>query len=77
MAKEINSVINLVLCLSYQTNSCAALFYAVRQFFAIAIFFMGRLDTYGVGQKLWGGCEQARRLHHHLSPTPVGEKARP
>ena len=29
------------------------------------------------GQKLWGGCELARRLLHHLSPTPVGEKARP
>ena len=26
------------------------------------------------GQKLWGGCELARRLLHHLSPTPVGEK---
>ena len=38
-----------------QSNSCAALFYAVRQFYAIAIFFMGRLDTFGVGQKLWGG----------------------
>ena len=23
----------------------------------MAIFFMGRLDTYGVVQKLWGGCE--------------------
>ena len=27
----------------------------------MAIFFMGRLDTYGVVQKLWGGCEQARK----------------
>ena len=43
------------------TNSCAALFYAVRQFYAIAIFFMGNLDTYGVVQKLWGGCELARK----------------
>ena len=25
------------------------------------IFFMGRLDTYAVGQKLWGGCEIARQ----------------
>ena len=31
-----------------QTTSCAALFYAIRQFYAVAIFFMGRLDTYGV-----------------------------
>ena len=36
------------------SNSCAAIFYAVRQFYAMAIFFMGRLDTYGVVQKLWG-----------------------
>ena len=38
------------------TNSCAALFYvyAVRQFYAMETFFMGRLDTYGVGQKLLG-----------------------
>ena len=36
----------------FQSNSCAALFYAVRQFYAIAIFFMVSLDTYGVGQKL-------------------------
>ena len=43
------------------TNSRAALFYAVRQFYAMAIFFMGRLDTYGVVQKLWGGCELARK----------------
>lgn len=41
------SFINSVLCF-LPTNSCAALFYAVRQFYAIAIFFMGRLDTYGV-----------------------------
>ena len=27
----------------------------------MAIFLMGRLDTYGVGQKLWGGCELARQ----------------
>ena len=31
-----------------QTTSCAALFYAIRQLYAVAIFFMGRLDTYGV-----------------------------
>ena len=45
------------------TNSCAALFYvyAVRQFYAMAIFLMGRLDTYGVGQKQRGGCELARQ----------------
>ena len=43
------------------TNSCAALFYAVRQFYAKAIFVMGRLDTYGVGQKQWGGCELTRQ----------------
>ena len=38
------------------TNSCAALFYvyAVRQFYAMEIFFMGMLDTYAVGQKLLG-----------------------
>ena len=48
------------------TNSRAALFYAVRQFYAMAIFFMGRLDTYGVGQKLWGGgCELARKATPH------------
>ena len=33
------------------SNSCAALFYAVRLFYAMAIIFMGRLDTYGVGEK--------------------------
>ena len=27
----------------------------------MAIFLMGRLDTYGVGKKLWGGCELARQ----------------
>ena len=27
----------------------------------MAIFLMGRLVTYGVGQKLWGGCELARQ----------------
>ena len=27
----------------------------------MAIFFMGRLDTYGVVQKLWGGCELASK----------------
>ena len=47
------------------SNSCAALFYAVRQFYAIAIFLMGRLVTYGVGQKLWGGCELARKATPH------------
>ena len=38
------------------TNACAALFYvyAVRQFYAMETFFMGRLDTYGVGYKLLG-----------------------
>ena len=49
----------------FQSNSCAALFYAVRQFYAIAIFFMVSLDTYGVGQKLWGGCELARKATPH------------
>ena len=42
--------INSVLCF-LPTNSCAALFYAVRQFYAIAIFVMGRLATKGVGLK--------------------------
>ena len=37
------------------------IFYAVRQFYAMAIFLMGRLDTYGVGKQLWGGCELARQ----------------
>ena len=32
---------------------------------AIAIFFMVSLDTYGVGQKLWGGCELARKATPH------------
>ena len=27
----------------------------------MAIFFMDGLDTYGVVQKLWGGCELARK----------------
>ena len=71
MAKEINSVINLVLCLSYQTYSCAALFYAVRQFYAIAIFFMGRLDTYGVGQKLWGGAASLLAKPHPIASGPL------
>ena len=71
MAKEINSVINLVLCLSYQTNSCAALFYAVRQFYAIAIFFMGRLDTYGVGQKLWGVAASLLAQLHPIASGPL------
>ena len=46
------------------TNSFSALFYAVRQFYAMAIFLMGRLDTYGVGQKLWSG------LASKLAATP-------
>ena len=46
------------------SNSCAAIFYAVRQFYAMAIFLMGRLDTYGVGQKLWGvAASLLARLH--------------
>jgi len=47
------------------SNSCAALFYAVRQFYAMAIFLMGRFVTYGVGQQLWGGCELARKTTPH------------
>ena len=60
------------------TNSCAALFYAVRQFYAIAILFMGRLDTYGVGQKLWGvAASLLARLLYHLRPiAPSAAKAR-
>jgi len=33
---------------SLTNELCTALFYAIRQFYAIAIFFMGRLVTYGV-----------------------------
>ena len=32
----------------------AAGFYAQEQFYALAIFVMGRLDTKGMGLKLWG-----------------------
>ena len=39
------SFIKLGLMFLLQTNSCAVLFYAVRQFYAIAIFFMVRLLT--------------------------------
>ena len=62
-----------------QTNSCAALFYAIRQFYAIAIFFMGRLDTYGGCQKLWGGlraCSQ-RLPHSFCHIALLGAKAWP
>ena len=59
-----------------QTNSCAALFYAIRQFYAIAIFFMGRLDTYGVCQKLWGSLRAARKGYPIASVTLLqGAKA--
>ena len=43
--------INSVLCF-LPSNSCAALFYAVRQFYAIAIFVMGRLATDGEAVEL-------------------------
>ena len=54
-----------------QSNSCAALFYAVRQFYAIAIFFMGRLDTYGVGQKLWGVAASLLARLHPIAAGPL------
>ena len=62
-----------------QTNSCAALFYAIRQFYAIAIFFMGRLDTYGVWQKLWGGLRgySPRPPHSFCHIALLGAKAWP
>ena len=60
--------INLVLL---QSNSCTALFYAVRQFYAIAIFFMGRLDTYGVGQKLWVAASLLAKPPHSFWPIAL------
>ena len=54
-----------------QTISCAALFYAIRQFYAIAIFFMGRLDTYGVGQKLWGVAASLLAKPHPIASGPL------
>ena len=53
------------------TNSCAALFYAVRQFYAIAIFFMVSLDTYGVGQKLWGVAASLLARLHPIASGPL------
>ena len=53
------------------TNSCAALFYAVRQFYAMEIFFMGRLDTYAVGQKLWGAARLLAKLPHSFWPIAL------
>ena len=55
------------------TNSCAALFYvyAVRQFYAMESFFMGRLDTYGVGQKLWGAARLLAKLPHSFWPIAL------
>ena len=55
---------------SLPTNSCAALFYAVRQFYAIAIFFMVSLDTYGVGQKLWGVAASLLARLHPIASGP-------
>ena len=46
-----NEIIHKLGFMFLPTNSCAALFYAVRQFYAIAIFVMGRLATKGVGLK--------------------------
>ena len=60
--------INLVLL---QSNSCTALFYAVRQFYAIAIFFMGRLVTYGVGKKLWGVAASLLARLHPIAAGPL------
>ena len=56
---------------SLPANSCAALFYAVRQFYAIAIFLMGRLDTYGVGQKLWGVAASLLARLHPIAAGPL------
>ena len=53
------------------SNSCAAIFYAVRQFYAMAIFFMGRLDTYGVGQKLWGVAASLLARLHPIASGPL------
>ena len=64
------SFINSVLCF-LPTNSCAALFYAVRQFYAIAIFFMVSLDTYGVGQKLWGVAASLLARLHPIASGPL------
>ena len=44
------------------------------QFYALAIFVMGRLDTKGVGLKLWGrrrACSQAYPIA--LDPLLLGE----
>ena len=53
------------------TNSCAAIFYAVRQFYAMAIFLMGRLDTYGVGPKLWGVAASLLARLHPIASGPL------
>ena len=45
------SFINSVLCF-LPTNSCAAIFYAVRQFYAKAIFVMGGLSPDRGGAKV-------------------------
>ena len=53
------------------TNSCAAIFYAVRQFYAMAIFLLGRLDTYGVGQKLWVAASLLAKPPHSFWPIAL------
>ena len=55
----------------FQSNSCAALFYAVRQFYAMAIFLMVRLDTYGVGQQLWGVAASLLARLHPIAAGPL------
>ena len=47
------------------------IFYAVRQFYAMAIFLMGRLDTYGVGQKLWGVAASLLAKLHPIASGPL------
>ena len=42
-----------------------------RQFYAIAIFLMGRLDTYGVGQKLWGVAASLLARLHPIASGPL------
>ena len=52
-----------------QTTSCAALFYAIRQFFAIAIFFMAGLAPMVCDRSYGVACEVTRQGHHIASVT--------
>ena len=59
-----------------QTTSCAALFYAIRQFFAIAIFFMAGLAPMVCDRSYGVACELARKGYPIASGTLLqGAKA--